>query len=124
MKSEVSILCADSAALGMDLADYSLLVYGTIESNLFLNKYKSTFPFKIIGNTILTDKKQEGTRLRIIACLPNPTNSRRGMMVNTSTSNHNIKGVNNPFTDDFIVFEDIENVLQQGSFKKGETWSF
>ena len=124
MKSEVSILCSDSAALGMDLSDYSIMVYGTIKSNLFLNKYKETFPFKISGNTILTDKKQEGTRLRIIACLPNPTNNKRGMMVNTSTSNRNIKGVSNPFTDDFIVFEDIENILQHGSFKKGETWSF
>jgi hypothetical protein len=45
-------------------------------------------------------------------------------MVNTSTSNRNIKGVSNPFTDDFVVFEDIENLLQHGSFKKGETWTF
>jgi len=45
-------------------------------------------------------------------------------MVNTSTSNHNIKGVSNPFTDDFIVFEDIENILQYGLFKKGKAWSF
>lgn len=124
IKSEERIIRADTAALKMDLSDYSIMAYGTIESNLFLNKYKETFPFKISGNTILTDKKQEGTRLRIIACLPNPTNNKRGMMVNTSTSNRNIKGVSNPFTDDYLVFEDIENILQHGSFKKGETWSF
>jgi len=82
------------------------------------------FPFKITGNTILTDKKYEGTKLRIITCLPNPYNNKKGMMINTSTSNRNIKGVTNPFTDDFIVFEDIDNILQHGSYKKGKTWSF
>ena len=124
MKSEASILCSDSAALKMDLTDYSIMAYGTIESNLFLNKHKESFPFKITSNTIFTDKRHEGAKLRIIACLPNPYNNKKGMMVNTSTSNRNIKGVSNPFTDDFIVFEDIENILQHGSFKKGETWSF
>jgi hypothetical protein len=106
------------------LSDYSIMAYGTIESNLFLNKYKDTFPFKISGNTILTDKKHEGTRLRIITCLPNPCNNKRGMMVNTSVSNRNIKGVSNPFTDDYILFEDIENIVQHGSYVKGETWGF
>lgn len=124
MKSEISILCSDTAALKMDLADYSIMAYGTIESNLFLNKYKETFPFKITGNTILTDKKHEGTRLRIITCLPNPCNNKKGMMVNTSTSNRNIKGVSNPFTDDYLVFEDVENILQHGFYKKGKIWSF
>lgn len=124
MKSDVSILCADTAALKMDLTDYSIMAYGTIESNLFLSHYKEIFPFKVTENTIITDQKHEGARLRIIACLPNPTNNKRGMMVNTSTSNHHIKGVSNPFTDDFIVFEDIENILQHGVFKKGETWTF
>jgi hypothetical protein len=124
IKSDVSILCADSAALKIDLSDYSIMAYGTIESNLFLSKYKEMFPFKITSNAILTDKKHEGTRLRIITCLPNPYNDKKGMMVNTSTSNRNIKGVTNSFTDDFIVFEDIENILQHGFYKKDGTWSF
>lgn len=124
MKSEVSILCADSAALRMDLSDYWIMAYGTIESNLFLSRHKELFPFKIKGNAILTDKKHEGARLRIITCLPNPYNNKKGMMVNTSTSNRYIKGVTNPFSDDFIVFEDIDNILQKGSYKKGEKWSF
>jgi hypothetical protein len=46
------------------------------------------------------------------------------MMVNTSVSNRNLKGVNNLFADDFIVFEDIENILQQGSYQKEDTWHF
>jgi hypothetical protein len=124
IKSEERIIRSDTAALKMDLSDYSIMAYGTIESNLYLKKYKETFPFKIIGNAILTDKKYEGTRLRIITCLPNPTNNKRGMLVNTSTNNINIKGVSNPFTDDFIVFEDVDNILQHGSYKKEKTWSF
>jgi hypothetical protein len=124
IKSDVSILCADSAALRMDLSDYWIMAYGTIESNLFLDKFRQMLPFKITGNTILTDKKHVGNRLRIITCLPNPFNNKKGMLVNTSVSNRNIKGVTNPFTDDFIVFEDIEHILQQGSYKKEGPWSF
>jgi hypothetical protein len=124
IKSEERIICSDTAALKMDLSDYSIMAYGTIESNLFLSKYKETFPFKISGNTILTDKQHEGSRLRIITCLPNPYNKNKGMLINTSTSNRNIKGVSNPFTNDYIVFEDIENILQQGDYKKDKNWNF
>jgi hypothetical protein len=124
IKSDERIIRSDTAALKMDLSDYSIMAYGTIESNLFLNKHKEMFPFRITGNTILTNKKHEGTRLRIITCLPNPYNNKKGMLVNTSVSNRNIRGVSNPFTDDFIVFEDIDNILQQGYYKKNGTWSF
>jgi len=124
IKSDERIIRSDTAALKMDLSDYSIMAYGTIESNLFLSKYKEMFPFKITGNTILTDKKHEGARLRIITCVPNPYNNKKGMLVNTSTSNRNIRGVTNPFTNDFIVFEDIENILQQGFYKKDGSWSF
>jgi hypothetical protein len=124
IKSEERIIRSDTAALKMDLSDYSIMAYGTIESNLFLSKYKEMFPFKITGNSILTDKKHIGTRLRIITCVPNPINNKKGMLINSSVSNRNIKGVTNPFTDDFIVFEDIDNILQHGSYKKDGTWSF
>ncbi len=124
MKSDVSKICSDREALKMDLSDYSIMAYGTIESNLFLKKHKETFPFRIIDNAIYTDKKQEGTNLRIITCLPNPYNNKKGMLVNTSTSNKNISGVSNPFTDDYIVFENIENIIQKGEYKKGKIWSF
>jgi len=124
IKSEERIIRSDTAALKMDLSDYSIMAYGTIESNLFLAKHKETFPFKISGNTILTDKQHEGSKLRIITCLPNPYNKNKGMLINTSTSNRNIKGVSNPFTNDYIVFEDIENILQQGDYKKDKNWNF
>jgi hypothetical protein len=123
-KGNTSILCSDTAALKMNLSDYNIMAYGTIESNLFLNRHMDTFPFKIKGDTIFTDKKFVGKGLRIITCLPNPQNNKKGMMVNTSVSNRNLKGVNNIFADDYIVFEDIENILQQGSYQKEDTWHF
>jgi hypothetical protein len=125
IKSDERIIRSDTAALKMDLSDYSIMAYGTIESNLFLSKFKEMFPFKIKGNTILTNKIHEGARLRIITCLPNPYNNKKGMLINSSTSNRNIKGVTNPFTDDFIIFEDIDNILQQGSYQKdGTRWRY
>lgn len=124
MKNDVSIVCADTTALKMDLSDYSIMAYGTIQSNLYLSKYKETFPFRITDDAIYTDKKYEGRNLRLITCLPNPVNSKKGMMINTSNNNSNIKGVVNPFNDDYIIFENIENILQQGLYKKGKTWSF
>ena len=124
MKSSNSIICSDIEALKLDLSDYTIMAYGSIESNLFLDKYKETFPFRVTKHTIITDRKHEGEKLRIITCLPNPFNPSKGMMINTATNNRYITGVRNAFTDDYIVFEDIETIVQQGIYKKDNNWHF
>jgi hypothetical protein len=125
MKGNAAILLADTAALNADLSDAWIMAYGTVESNLFLKKYSSSFPFRITGDTLYTDRKFTGSNLRLITCLPNPINPRRGMLVNTATRNQNLRGVQIPVKADYLVFEDIENLLQQGFYLKGKNhWEY
>ncbi|MDR3058667.1 MAG: DUF4932 domain-containing protein, partial [Prevotella sp.] len=66
----------DSIAISIDLTDYGLVVYGTINNNLFLKKYQTLFPFKIEGDTIIADIKYFEPNIKLITCLPNPQNKK------------------------------------------------
>ncbi len=106
LKNEENILLPDSTALSKPLSDYGLLVYGTIESNLFLKHYKSSYPFKIENNTIYADKEYKDKNTIFITCLPNPQNPMKGMIIYSGISNKNIVGINGVYhgPTDFVVF--------------------
>jgi hypothetical protein len=138
LKNEGNIMVPDSIALSKTLSDYGLLVYGTIESNLFLKHYKSSYPFKIENNTIYADKEYKNENARFITCLPNPQNPMNGMIIYTGITNKNIVGINAVFhgPTDFVVFispsdgsqtqfySENDN-LSQGYYNKTESkWEF
>jgi len=124
MKGNAAILLADTAAVKADLSDAWIMAYGTMESNLFLKKFSSSFPFRISGDTLYTDRKFTGSNLRLITCLPNPLNPRRGMLVNTATQNTSLKGVQIPLKADYLIFEDVNILLQNGFYIKSPQWEF
>ena len=125
-KKKDDLLLADTAALNMSLSDYGITAYGTIESNLFLTKYKSSFPFKIEDNTLYADDEYDYKNLRFITCLPSPLNPERGMSIYTAFSNENIRGINSIFHgwQDYIICTDPETVLGQGYYNKTNEWKF
>jgi hypothetical protein len=125
MKGNPAVIYADTTALKTDLSDKWIMAYGTVESNVFLKKYSRSFPFRITGDTIYTSQKFVGENLRLITCVPNPQNRRRGMLVNTATHNRSLRGVMIPVKADYLVFENIENLLQHGTYiKKEGQWKF
>ena len=125
-------LIADTEALNMDLSEYGILAYGTIESNLFLKRHAAAFPFKIKDQAIYADKKYTDKDLMLLTCVPNPLNPLKGMSVHTATSNRAIQGINQPFIDsdfpfmetDYILFFNREDVLNRGEYKKNASWTF
>lgn len=125
MKGEPAVLYPDTLALKTDLSDSWIMAYGSMESNLFLKKYNESFPFRVIGDTIYTDRKFIGKNLRLITCVPNPQNPRRGMLINTATSNRSLKGVQIPLRADYLIFEEVTNLLQYGLYVKSDRqWKF
>jgi len=125
MKGELAVLYSDTTALKTDLSDKWIMAYGTMESNLYLKMLSNLFPFKIEADTIFTDQKFVGQNLRLITCVPNPQNNRRGMLINTATQNQSLKGVMVPERADYLVFEDISELLQVGSYVKEDgQWEF
>jgi hypothetical protein len=138
LKNEENIMLPDSSALSRPLSDYGLLVYGSIESNLFLKHYKSSFPFKIENNTIYADKEYKDKNTRFITCLPNPQNPMKGMIIYTGITNKNIVGINGVYhgPTDFVVsisptgdnlntlYSEKDN-LSQGNYNKTDgKWKF
>ena len=125
-KPKGGILIADTAALKTDLSEYGILAYGTIESNLFLKHYASTFPFRIEKQKIYADKEYTDKDVKFISCVPNPHNPQRGMTIYTALSNRGIQGINNVFhgNEDYILFLNRETVISKGFYKKNEKWTF
>ncbi len=125
MKGELAVLYPDTTALKTDLSNKWIMAYGTMESNLYLKTHRNLFPFQIEADTIYTDQKFVGENLRLITCVPNPQNSRRGMLINTAIRNQSLKGVMIQEKADYLVFEDISKPLQVGSYAKNkEQWEF
>lgn len=120
------LLIPDTVALKTDLSGCGLIVYGTIESNLFLKEQESQLPFKIKDNTIIIDQTYSEPGLRFITCLPNPQNKKLGMVVYTAVSDKDIPEINNVFhgPEDYILFINRDRVLKKGVYKKTDKWEF
>lgn len=126
LKRNGSVLMADTVALKSDLSNCSLMIYGTPQSNLFLKKHSTDFPFIISDNKITADKEYTNKGVKFITCLPNPFNNEHGMVIYTATADKDIIGINNVFhgPEDFIVFLDKDNVLSKGFYNKTNKWKF
>ena len=126
IKKENSIFIPDTVALKTDLSEYGLMVYGTIESNLFLSEYRSALPFQIKNKIIIADREYPGEDTKLISCLPNPANPKNGMVVHTAGSNRFIKDINNVKhgDEDFIIFKSRNIVFSKGYYNKTRKWGF
>ena len=123
---EGNLLISDSEALEASLSDYGILAYGTIESNLFLSRYKSSFPFKIENGTLYAGKEYTTPEVKIITCVPNPQNNQRGMAIYSALSNKSILDINSVShgPEDYIIFLNRETVLDKGFYDKKDIWKF
>lgn len=120
-----AILLADTVALTTDLSEYAIVAYGTIESNLFLKQYASSFPFRI-DQVVYADKEYTEKDIKLISCVPNPLNPEKGMSIYTALSNKNIKDINKVFhgNEDYILFLDHETIISKGFYNKNGEWTF
>jgi DNA-dependent RNA polymerase auxiliary subunit epsilon len=127
MKSSFNlILVSDSTALTMDLSKYNMLAYGTVESNLILNKYKQNFPFKFTDNELIADKKYDRKNIKLISCLPNPNNPEKGLIIYTAGTNSLIYDINGILVqdEDFIICDTNNHPLCSGNYDKDSDWKF
>lgn len=106
----------DKEALGMDLKDKDLLVYGTIEGNLWISKHKDSFSCSVDENTIrVLDKEFKGDNLSLIMTAANPENNYRGVNIYTGQRLEDIKKlrIHPDHLFDYMVFNG------EGIFCKG-----
>jgi hypothetical protein len=116
----------DAEAIGRDFSRNSLILFGTMNGNLWLKENAAKFPFTIEPNRIVADKVYEGTDLRFISGWPNPQNTKRGILVYTAQQAGNIAGINSVFhgPTDYVVAKQ-DTVLKADNYKKNKNnWSF
>lgn len=74
----------DQRALHLDLSQQDLIVFGTMEGNLWLTKHQDIFPFAITSENITADATYSGSNLRLHTSWHNPQNPERAIVVFTA----------------------------------------
>ncbi|WBW97501.1 S41 family peptidase [Oceanirhabdus sp. W0125-5] len=86
----------DEQALNKDLSEYNVIVYGTMEGNLLLSKYKDNFQFKIEQEKIKIDGNEYmGNAYRFITAVQNPQNNDKALIIYTAQKESDIVDINN-----------------------------
>ena len=119
-------IITDKEALKKDLSKNTILAYGTIEGNLWLSKYKSSFPFIIENDKIKADIEYKGTNLRLITGLLNPQNSNNALIIYTAQNPKDIVDINEVShgPTDYVISKDSEKIKSGNYIKDKNKWSF
>jgi hypothetical protein len=121
-----SPIITDAEALKRDLSQNSLILFGTMDGNLWLKENASIFPFKIQKDRVTADKDYEGTDLRFISAWPHPQNPKRGILIYTAQQAKDIVNINSVFhgPTDFVVAKGAD-ILKAGKYKKDKNhWAY
>ncbi|NIM16487.1 MAG: DUF4932 domain-containing protein [Candidatus Aminicenantes bacterium] len=119
-------ILTDKQALNKDLANNSIILYGTISGNLLSAKYIKGLPVRIKADRITAKETYRGNHLRFITCWPNPKNPYKGMLIYTAQKAEDIIGINSVFhgPTDYVI-ADKTTILQAANYKKDkDKWSF
>jgi len=119
-------LLTDTEALKRDLSKHAVVIYGTAEGNLLLEKYMKELPVSIGHDKIVADKTYEGENLRFITAWPSPENAKRGFLIYTAQKAEDIPGINSVFhgPTDYVIARELA-VLHSGDYKKDDKiWVF
>ncbi len=116
---------SDEEALKKDIANNSIIIFGTPEGNLWLAKNLKNMPVKFSERSITLKDKYEGDNLRFITAWPNPANPKRGVVIYTALKAENVININSVMhgPTDYVVAAG-EKVLANGNYEKnGKEWS-
>jgi len=117
-----SSIITDEEALNQDLSNRSLLVFGTLGGNLWLDKYRDSFAFQIDdGSIIVNGIPSVGDHLKLVTARPNPKSPDKGMVIYTAQQASDIPGSysvpEHCWWAGYVV-ADGEKVLVSGHYKK------
>jgi hypothetical protein len=121
-----SPIITDAEALKKDLSKNSLILFGTMNGNLWLKENASKFPFKIEKDRIAADKDYVGTDLRFISAWPHPQNPKLGILIYTAQQAKDVININSVFhgPTDYVIASG-NKIIKAGNYKKdNNAWSF
>lgn len=117
-------IITDVESLNRNLSDKTLIVYGTINGNLYLAKYKEEFPFKLENDKILADTEYKGNDLRFITAFPNPQDKYSAMIIYTAQRSENIIDINSVFHGgyDYVIAKGRTILKEKDYIKREGIW--
>jgi len=123
---EKTQIIEDKKALEMDLSDYGLIVFGTIDGNLWLKKYREQFTFKLKDDKIILDREFKFINLALITTWYNPQNPENGVIIYTALRANNIININGIFhgPTDFVVGMGNAAIYAADYCKNNGKWTF
>jgi hypothetical protein len=113
-----SLILTDEEALRQDLSNHSLMVFGTMNGNLWLDKHKDSLPFHVDADKITVDETPyPGDHLKLVTAWPSPQDSSKGMVIYTAQEAGDILGSYDIpiWRADYVIARD-NNALKSGSY--------
>jgi hypothetical protein len=120
-----ALLLDDTAALKTNLSAYAVVTYGTLQGNLWVKQQLTNWPVVIAGDAITTERRWEGSRLRVIACWRSPANPARSWVLYAAQNEQDVVGINGVFHGpaQFTVAQGT-TVLENGYYaRRNGTWA-
>jgi len=113
-------IITDQEAFDLDISQYSFMIYGTVQNNLLLQKYRNDLPVVVSDASIKADKEYEITNGKAIFNMLHPTNPKKYFIVYTAQEPSGIPEINNVFhgPTNYVVFQDRQHVLKSGMLQK------
>lgn len=113
-------LVTDVEALEMDLKNYDLVLFGTVDGNLLLKRHISMLPISISEKGVVTNRFVEGEDLQLVTSWVSPYNKEKSLIVYTAQKTKNIKNFYHSMHKDqfhYWVAKDLIT-LDKGDYKK------
>lgn len=116
---EIKII-TDNEALKMDLSNSDIVIFGTINGNLFLKKHINIIPVKITDRYIISNKTVNGTDLQLVTSWVNPYNNKKAMVIYTAQKIESIKNFYFSSNKDQYHYWIAENLIpiDTGNYEK------
>lgn len=116
----------DKTALNEDLSANTVIVYGTIQGNLWLSKYKDYLPVKMEADRIIADTAYEGSGYKFICGYKNPQNENNPILIYTAQAASDILNINSIMhgPNDYVIAKGNEIIKSSDFSRNGDTWSY
>lgn len=110
-------IIADTTALRTNLADATIICYGSFSGNLWI-KNKIKLPISISENTIVAKSNIEQSSLKLISSWHNPDNHDNYMIIYTAQSGEQILNINSieHGTTNYVIGTSNLEILEKGNY--------
>lgn len=108
----------DTIALKMNLKDYAIFCYGSIDGNLWLKSKIKDLPIQIYLNKVIASKEYNQSNLKIISTWRNPDNPDKFIIIYTAQNSEQILNFNifhGP--NNYVIANDKLEVIEKGNYR-------